>query len=112
MRSLVVQITLLIFIFILSGCAKDKPNMPVKVVSRDSLMGESLVAQFHNESPNKIVIHIVLEDKNKANKHSGQLVLEGNSMKEIGWVEGWKFESGDTIKITHSDYKPIKYYIP
>ena len=102
----------LVFILVLSGCTKDKPNMPVKVVTRDSLVGEGLVVQFHNESPNKLVVQIVLQDKNEGNKHSGNLVIQGNSMREIGWVEGWKFESGDTIIITHSDYKSIKYYIP
>lgn len=111
MRSFVITIITLVFIIVFSGCTKDKPNMPVKVMARDSLVGEGLVAQFHNESSNKLVVYILLEDKNKSNKHSGNLVLQPNSMQEIGWVEGWKFESGDTIKITHSDYKSIKYYI-
>jgi len=102
----------LVFIIISSGCARDKPNMPVKVVTRDSLVGEGLVAQFHNELPNKLVVKIILEDKNQGNKRSGNLILQGNSMREIGWAEGWKFESGDPIKITHSGYKSIKYYIP
>jgi hypothetical protein len=112
MRKLFSCVPLILWLLCVSGCKDSgKPNMPVKVITRQSIVGEGVVAQFHNETAHQLVVHVVLEDSNQSNKKSGELVLQPNGMTEIGWVEGWKFTAGDTIKISHPDYKTITYRI-
>ena len=97
---------------ITTGCGDiSKPDMPVKVITRESLAGEGLVAQFHNELPNRIVVYVVLENTEVGDKREGNLSLEPNGMTEIGWLEGWKFLPGETITISHDNYKTRRYRI-
>jgi len=113
MKRLFLYASLITCLLLLNGCRHaEKPNMPVKVIVRQSIVGEGLVAQFHNETSHRLVVDIILQDKNQDNKRSGALVLQPNAVTEIGWVEAWKFVSGDTIKISHSNYKTITYEIP
>jgi len=113
MKRLFLYVSSVMCLLLLSGCRDtEKPNMPVRVIVRESIVGEGLVAQFHNETSHRLVVDVILEDKNQNNKRSGALALEPNAVTEIGWIEGWKFTSGDTIKISHSNYKTIKYQIP
>ncbi len=95
----------------ITGCG-SRPDMPVKVITRESLVGEGLVAQFHNELPNRIVVYLVLENKEVGDKKEGWLSLEPNGITEIGWLEGWRFLPGETITISHENYKTRHYRIP
>ena len=113
MKALFLYVSPIMCLLALAGCRdREKPNMPVKVIVRESIVGEGLVAQFHNETPHRLVVDVILQDKNDGNKKSGALVLQANAVTEIGWMEGWKFMSGDTIKISHDDYKTVTYRIP
>jgi len=94
--------------------------MPVKIIERKGWNGGGVV-QFHNESARKLVVDVVivmgdlgsrLADSNKdyvPRKMVTRLALEPNGMKEIGWVQGWSFELGDQITISHEDYKASTY---
>lgn len=93
------------------GCGVGKPELPVKVIIRESLAGEGMVAQFHSEFPQKIVVYVVLESKEYGAKRESNLALDPNGMTEIGWLQDWKFLPGDTITISHSDYKTSRYKV-
>ena len=95
-----------VVILLVTSCSQmSKPDLPVRILQRESLVKEGLVAQFHNESGRRLVVDVVLEDKGNQNRKAGALVLEANGMAELGWAEGWKFDKGDKITISHKDYR-------
>lgn len=98
----------LVAAILLGGCGNP---VPVKVVTRESFVGEGLVAQLHNEAPNRLVVNVVLENEALGHRKEGHVALAPNSVYEIGWVEGWRFERGETITISHSDYRSMTYTI-
>ena len=88
-------------------------DVPVKVEFREARFDKSLVAKFWNSTKDKYLVVIVTfrnETLNQTKK--GSLELAPNETKEIGWAEGWKFVSGETIKIEHADYSTIKIKVP
>lgn len=99
----------------LPACAQlkpQKPPLPVSVTHRESMVGEGYVAQFENQSDKFLTIAVELRNETIGKKRSGHLELRGNHTTEIGWLQGWKFASGDTIAVSHADYKGATYRIP
>jgi hypothetical protein len=110
--SLLASIPLLALL-LLTGCGQIlKPNLPIAVVYRLSLVGKGYVAVFHNTSNKYLTIIVEFEDVTLGDKKTETIDLPPFGEKEIGWKEGWKFASGDTIIIRHADYKIGEYKIP
>lgn len=38
--------------------------------------------------------------------------LKPRGMQEDGWLEGWKYASGETIQILHDDYEDLHLTVP
>lgn len=89
-----------------------KPTVPVVVSYRGSAWGQGKVAIFSNQTANRLTISVKFENKKSNQQKSGTIDLEPNGKTEIGWLEGWKFESGETIEITHPDYSSKTVTIP
>jgi len=89
-----------------------KPTVPVVVSFRDSRWGQGKVAIFSNQTANRLTITVKVESKQQKQEKSGNIDLEPNGRTEIGWLEGWKFESGETIDITHPDYSSKSVTVP
>ncbi len=51
-------------------------------------------------------------NKEKNQQKAGMLDLEPNGTAEIGWLEGWKLESGETITVSHPDYSSFTVTVP
>ena len=89
-----------------------KPAVPVVVSYRPSLIGAGKVAIFSNQTGNRLTITVEFKNKKKNQQKNGVLDLEPNGKTEIGWAEGWMFESGETITISHPDYSSKNFTIP
>ena len=87
-----------------------KPRLPVTITKRQSLLGQGLVAVLTSESEKTLVIDVSVGRNNGASK-DGRLVVEAGKSKEIGWAEGWQFESGDWIYLSHRDYQSVRFTI-
>jgi hypothetical protein len=94
-----------------AGCG-DREPVPVVVTLRDSLVGEGKVAVFSNQTPNRLTVTVALENAAKQDRRSGNLDLEPNGTAEIGWMEGWRFESGETAEVSHPSYRSHTYRVP
>ncbi len=89
---------------VLVGCSILKQPMPVSVTSRYSAIGAGYVAQFQNTSDKHLIIRIILTNRTLGQREEDSIELEPFGTKELGWLEGWKFVSGDTITLVHEDY--------
>ncbi|HEX6985480.1 MAG TPA: hypothetical protein VF170_08890 [Planctomycetaceae bacterium] len=96
----------------MAGCDVARPPVPVAVTLRDSLVGEGQVAVFSNQTPNRLTVRVVLENAAANDRKEGNLDLDPNGTAEIGWMEGWKFVSGETITISHPGYRSQTFRVP
>lgn len=86
------------------GNAPRKPSVPVELTLRDSAWGEGMVARFHNQTNHQLTVTVVAENAMLHQRREWTLNLQPNATQEIGWLEGWKFESGERVTVSHSDY--------
>ena len=101
-----------ILTFVACGGGVGKPTVPVVVSYRDSVVGIGKVARFSNQSPNRLTITVTFENKAKNQRKSGSLDLAPNAVAEVGWLEGWVLESGETIEVSHPDYSSKTWNVP
>ena len=80
--------------------------VPIKVSTRSSLIGEGQVATISNPT-GKTLRNVRLVCRNTAVNQKKEYFEEtwppGKSI-EIGWLEGWRFEPGETLTISASGY--------
>jgi len=88
------------------------PELPIYVTFRTSLMDQGLVARF--QSFGKEPLHLKARFVNNKNKNKVDVVvsLAPGEQKEFGWMEGWQFESGETVFLEHDGYQPKKVLVP
>lgn len=88
------------------------PEMPVLVQYRQALLGSGLVASFRNTSARDLAILATFTNPTLNQSKTFRLDLAPGQTKEVGHLEGWNFASGDTIKLTHNDYKALTVTLP
>ena len=105
-----------VLLVVIAGCdiTKEitKPDMPVVVTKRESFLGQGLVAQFNNQTSSQLTVNLVFENKKRNQRKEGSINIPANEMVEIGWLEGWTFEPGETVTISHPNYKTKTWFIP
>lgn len=89
-----------------------KPPVPVVISHRDSLVGNGKVAIFSNQTANRLTLTVTFKNSKLNQEKTGTIDLEPNGKTEIGWLEGWKFVSGETITVSHPSYSPVTKVIP
>lgn len=96
------------------GCGLLKPELPVKLTYRPSLVGEGVVLQLHNESPDRLVLELSFEGIGADSDESGRKTVSvgPNALVEIGWMEGVLLQPGATIVARHEKYKPSRLVLP
>ncbi|OGU65972.1 MAG: hypothetical protein A2499_16130 [Stygiobacter sp. RIFOXYC12_FULL_38_8] len=85
--------------------SQTKP-LPVQVTCRKSLLGGSYVLQIRNTSP--LPIEIWLEAREKY----ATFIIQAEKMKEIGWVQGFRFDANDVFFIGSNGYDIIRQTMP
>ncbi|MFH1067766.1 MAG: hypothetical protein V1746_07675 [bacterium] len=86
--------------------------MPVQITLRESVMGQGYVVQFNNTSNKYLKIRVFYKDRTLRKSKKSLLELPPLGMTEKGWLQGWKFASGETITLLHEDYQTMFYKIP
>ena len=89
-----------------------RPDLPVRVTFRTSAGGKSLVAQYWNDSQKYLTIAVDLENPTHCQSKSIALTVGPKGVTEHGWAEGWPYKSGDTIRITHTDFERTDFVVP
>lgn len=106
-------VMVVVFGLMFAGCEDDnKPAMPVGVTFRESAVGQAYVAQFQNLTNKYLAVRVKFKNKTLNHEKEGYIELSPYGKREIGWAEGWKFFSGETIHLSHEDYESVSYRIP
>ena len=89
-----------------------RPDMPVEVTYREALMGPGLVILVTNNSDRLLSVIAMFHNPSMNQEKSFRLDLTPGMVKEIGHQEVWAFASGDTVQLTHVEFKPIFMKLP
>lgn len=90
---------------LLAALRAAKPDMPIRVSTREALTGAGLVAQFMNNSNRYIAVVATFTNPTTNQSVTTRIDISPNDTKEIGHLEGWAFASGDQILLEHNDYR-------
>ena len=90
----------------------NKPDMPVEVKYRRAITGPGLVLDVRNKSDRQLTLLATFKNPTLHTEKTFQLTAPPHGDSEVGHLEGWSFASGDTISISHNDYKSWTGNIP
>jgi len=90
----------------------NKPDMPVDVKYRSAITGPGLVLAVTNNSDRQLTLLATFDNPTLHQKKTFQVNVAPHRTSEVGHLEGWSFASGDTISISHNDYKSWNGSIP
>lgn len=88
-----------------------KPNLPISVKYRQSVVGKGHVVMIKNESGNRLSVNLSLRNSASTQKKGGVIDIEAGKDVSIGWLEGWEFHQGDVLTISHNDFMTGVYSI-
>lgn len=87
-------------------------RLPVTVSVRDSVIGVGRVVEFSNCTPRYLVVKVSATNPTFGTNQVFAVDLPGHAMRPMGWLEGWKFASGDRVTLEQSGYAPTVIQIP
>ena len=87
-------------------------RLPVTLNVRDSVIGLGRVVEFSNTSPRYLVVKVSAANPTFATNQVFAVDLPGHTMRPFGWLEGWKFASGDRVTLEQDGYSPTVLNIP
>jgi len=91
---------------------QNLPPMPVEVGYRKALMGPGLVLAVKNNSDRHLSIRATLKNPSVNEERTYRLDVPPRGTTEVGHREGWILASGDSISLSHNDYKSWDGRIP
>lgn len=80
---------------------------PITVSFRSALMGHGLVAMLNTRTKNSITVLVSWKSHATGVKRSTQIHLDGANKVELGHLEGFPIEPGDTLSIENTEYEPL-----
>ncbi len=87
--------------------AETRPDLPVTLTFRKSVLSTGLVAMFRNTSGNALEFSLDLESPATGRHVRRSMVLDPNGMLEMGVHQGWAFAPGQRITLDNPDYRPL-----
>jgi hypothetical protein len=90
----------------------SKPQLPVVVGFRSSLLGKGMVAVIENSSDRYLTLVLTARNPTLATARRFTLELAPRSSKDFGHLEGWQFASGDELTLSHDDFRALTVSVP
>lgn len=86
---------------------EEKPELPVTVTFRKSLMGKGNVAIFNTKIKSNVPVLITFDSAALGTSKKFELRLDPSHPSELGHLEGALIENGDTLTIENQNYSPL-----
>lgn len=86
-------------------------NLPISVVFRPARSGNGLMTYFKNNSASPIEISVVLTNPATNRRREANLTIQGNSVQEIGELQGWIFAPGQRVQVTNAQFGTVEYVV-
>ena len=92
------------------GCG-DLPELPVEVSYRPSRIGVGGVAIFTNTSNETIEFEAQVRNPKTKEQVKYMVTLRAGESKELGWMQDWAWEPGETLLLRKDGYKDARYTV-
>jgi hypothetical protein len=89
-----------------------KPDLPLSLSFRRSLLGNGLVALFRNNSGQTLELAATFSSSATGQRREAQLIIPPGMLKEFGQHEGWEFAPGHQIALSNGQFRPASYVVP
>lgn len=89
-----------------------KPELPVTVSFRASLLGKGLVAVIQNTSDRYLTVALSVRNPTRAVARRFTLELEPRTSTDFGHLEGWQFASGDEFALYNDEFAALRLSVP
>lgn len=89
-----------------------KEPIPVTVSFRDSIVGQGRVLVLSNACPRYLTVRLAVQNPTLGSNGVFAVDVPGGSVTEFGWREGWRFASGDRVRLEHADYRSAGHAVP
>ena len=87
--------------------------LPISVAFRPAFdSNNGLVAQLHNNSSESLKVLVTLSSPATGKTKEYEPLVPSGQIVEIGWVEGWAFVPGETMKIHNGKYRDLTFIVP
>lgn len=90
----------------------NRQVIPVRVTFRLAFMGQGLVATLRNVADRPINVIAELRDARAEPSRIISLALDANGVTEIGYAQGWRISSGQSITVSSSGYRSVTAFAP
>ena len=94
------------------SAAGSKPQIPLVVSFRPSLLGKGIVAVIENSSERYLTVVLTARNPTLSTARRFTLELGPGASKDFGHLEGWQFASGDELSLLHDDFRGLKLNVP
>lgn len=89
-----------------------KEPMPVTERFRDSIVGQGRVLVLSNACPRYLTVRLAVENPTLGSNGVFAVDVAGGSVAEFGWRAGWRFASGDRVRLEHAAYRTAGHAVP
>jgi hypothetical protein len=91
--------------------AEARPDLPVSLSFRRALLSAGLVGVFRNTSANELEFTLDLDSAATGRHVRKAVVLNPNSVLEIGAQQGWAFALGQRVTLNNPAYRPASWTV-
>lgn len=89
-----------------------RPDLPVVVSFRSSMLGKGMVAVFDNTSDRHLTVTLAVRSPHLSTARRFRVELEPRARTEFGHLEGWQFASGDEVALFHDAHAELRVQVP
>jgi hypothetical protein len=88
-----------------------RPDLPVTMGFRPSLLGNGKVAVMQNISNSEIEVTLDVMSPATGLTFHRALVIEPHGVQQIGKAEGWEFATGQQVRMNNPKYRPAGWTV-
>ena len=82
-------------------------RLPIQILGRKASLGQSGVLVLRGLSPERLTVKVEISDGSTSREFREDLTA--GVVREIGWMQGWKFKTGDRIRISHERFDTFEF---
>jgi hypothetical protein len=88
-----------------------RPDLPITMGFRPSLLGNGKVAVMQNISNGEIEVTLDVVSPATGHTFHRALVIEPHRVQQIGKAEGWEFATGQQVRLNNPLYRPAGWTV-
>jgi|SRR5436853_6877959 len=85
---------------------ESRPDLPVEVTFRSGMSDQGEVAMLRNTSDETLEVILDAQSPTTGAHFRRVLAINGRQVAQFGWQQGWSFEPGQLVTVSHPRFRP------